>query len=527
MSVKHHYDIVVIGASIGGVLAAYSAAKSGKKVVLTEETDWIGGQLTSQAVPPDEHKWIEEFGCTSTYRSYRNKVRDYYRSHPFISNDLKDKDLFCPGGSSVSRLSHEPKVALHFLNELLLPFINNGSLTLLLNHKAVSSKKDNEVISEVTIENLNTKRQLTLTGLYFLDGTDVGDLLPITDTDYVTGAESKDETNELHANETRDPYDMQPVTWVAAVDYVEGENHVIEKPIEYEFYKKLMQPYDQYPILSWYGPDSSTGKAKQFGMFPKEKGENGENLFSLWTYRRIVAPHHYTENFQPNDITLINWPQNDYFLGNLFEDDNIEHHRHMAKQLTLSFVYWLQTEAPRKDGGVGYPGIRLRGDVLGTEDGLAKYPYIRESRRIKSLFTVNENHINANVVKQLPTFYDTVGVGCYHIDLHITTKTNKFFYDHSWPFEIPLGSMIPVKTKNLIPACKNIGTTHLTNGCFRLHPVEWNIGEVAGYLASYAIDNNLSLIQIRNNHNHLEAFQALLVENGIELHWPKDQVTPI
>ncbi|WP_454702255.1 FAD-dependent oxidoreductase [Agrobacterium burrii] len=29
------------------------------------------------------------------------------------------------------------------------------------------------------------------------------------------------------------------------------------------------------------------------------------------------------------------------------------------------------------------------------------------------------------------------------------------------------------------------GTTHITNGCYRLHPVEWNIGEVAGMLAAY------------------------------------------
>ena len=35
----------------------------GRTVVLTEPTDWIGGQLTSQAVPPDEHPWIEQFGA--------------------------------------------------------------------------------------------------------------------------------------------------------------------------------------------------------------------------------------------------------------------------------------------------------------------------------------------------------------------------------------------------------------------------------------------------------------------------------
>jgi NADPH-dependent 2,4-dienoyl-CoA reductase/sulfur reductase-like enzyme len=67
-------DIVIFGGSLGGTLAAYSAAKSGKKTILFEETDWIGGQLTTQAVPPDEHRWIEETGCTASYRAYRNKL---------------------------------------------------------------------------------------------------------------------------------------------------------------------------------------------------------------------------------------------------------------------------------------------------------------------------------------------------------------------------------------------------------------------------------------------------------------------
>ena len=74
-------DIAIIGGGIGGCMAALSAVKLGKKVVMTEETKWIGGQLTSQAVPPDEHPWIEEFGCTETYRKFRNEVRDYYKKN--------------------------------------------------------------------------------------------------------------------------------------------------------------------------------------------------------------------------------------------------------------------------------------------------------------------------------------------------------------------------------------------------------------------------------------------------------------
>jgi hypothetical protein len=46
---------------------------------LTEETAWVGGQLTSQAVPPDEYPWIEEFGATARYRELRKGIREYYR----------------------------------------------------------------------------------------------------------------------------------------------------------------------------------------------------------------------------------------------------------------------------------------------------------------------------------------------------------------------------------------------------------------------------------------------------------------
>jgi len=60
-------DVAVIGAGLGGCAAALAAARSGRRVILTEETRWIGGQLTSQAVPPDEHPWIEHFGASASY----------------------------------------------------------------------------------------------------------------------------------------------------------------------------------------------------------------------------------------------------------------------------------------------------------------------------------------------------------------------------------------------------------------------------------------------------------------------------
>src|SRR5579862_3218889 len=72
-------DVLVVGAGMGGCAAAWACLRQGQRVVLTEENDWIGGQMTAQAVPPDEHPWIEQFGCTRSYRRVRHEIRRYYR----------------------------------------------------------------------------------------------------------------------------------------------------------------------------------------------------------------------------------------------------------------------------------------------------------------------------------------------------------------------------------------------------------------------------------------------------------------
>ena len=190
----------------------------------------------------------------------------------------------------------------------------------------------------------------------------------------------------------------------------------------------------------------------------------------------------------------------------------------------------MQTEAPRQDGGAGYPGLRLRGDILGT-DALAKSPYIRESRRIKARFTVLEEHIGVEQRGDLQgaaEFKDTVGIGSYRIDLHPSTSGRNYIDIPSWPFQIPLGALLPIRIQNLLPAGKNIGTTHITNGCYRLHPVEWNIGEAAGALAAQALNLGVRPVQIYEDEEMLADFQKLLAHTlGVDLHWPEElRLTP-
>jgi len=251
---------------------------------------------------------------------------------------------------------------------------------------------------------------------------------------------------------------------------------------------------------------------------------------NLWNYRRVIHKNNFEPGVYPGDVTGVNWPQNDYFLGNLIGDgeEGFQRHFERGKQLSLSLFYWLQTEVPRPDGGQGWPGLRLRPDVMGTEDGLAKYPYVRESRRIKAMFTVLEEHVgkaNRALVtgkdqNTAADFYDSVGIGYYHIDLHPSSRGDNYIDFGSLPFQIPLGTLLPQRMQNLLPANKNIGTTHITNGCYRLHPVEWSIGESVGMLVAYALDKKLIPRAVREQKPLLGEFQQYIRKQGIETHWP-------
>ena len=166
---------------------------------------------------------------------------------------------------------------------------------------------------------------------------------------------------------------------------------------------------------------------------------------------------------------------------------------------------------------------------MGTEDGLAKYPYIREARRIKAVFTVLEEHVGAQnramitgkAVNKAADFYDSVGVGYYHIDLHPSTNGTNYVDFESLPFQIPLGALLPIRMKNLLPANKNIGTTHITNGCYRLHPVEWSIGEAIGLLVAYAKQKKVTPHQVRADQALLKDFQGFIRTQGIATDWPE------
>jgi hypothetical protein len=512
-------DIAVIGASLGGVLAAWQAASAGSAVVLTAEFDWIGGQLTSQGVPPDEHRLIEHGGASRSYLAMREALRSHYLEQPgFVDNSVMTEGCN-PGDGWVSRLCVEPAVAAAYLEDLLAPLAANGSLRIVRGARpvAASCAQDGAAkrVTAVTLRGADGALT-TIAARWFLDATDTGALIDLAGLPSRLGKEARAEFGEADAPEQADRIDQQPVTMVMALRRGGANLQLPPAPPHYDFWHSHVLPHYGYLQLGLDIPGAGRGESVRLPLF------GSGQVLDLWRYRRIVSAANWRQ--ARAEVSLINWAQNDYGLqplleGPMAEDDVVA----AAAALSLCLLHWLRTEAPRHDGsGAGYPDLELAPEVLGTASGLAQQVYVRESRRIIGLDCLSQADIAVAPglpVGQAAAREDSVGVAWYNMDIHPTVVSGHGVNGHVRPFTLPLGSFIARDCVNLIPACKNISVTHLVNACTRVHPAEWLIGEVAGLLAVFAERRAVALAAIHADANLRGAFQQSLDDAGIVRQW--------
>ena len=512
-AVEESCDILVVGAGLGGVAAALRAARLGRRVCLLEETAWPGGQISTQGVSAlDEHAYIETFGGTRGYYELREALRAYYRDHHALSPEALRAPQFNPGSAWVSRLAFEPRAGAAVVDAMLAGPRASGALRVFYRTRAVAADTQGDRVASVLARHVDTGAAVRFRPAFVLDGTDLGDLFPLTGTAYAVGAESRAQTGEPSAPEAADPSCLQHFTFPIAVEFCPGENHTIPRPEEYAR-NRAEQPYS----LIYHPEEPSAPAYRMFDTAPETYGP-------FWTYRRALDARNFADPRIPRDISIINWTGNDFRGGTVVDrsaDEQAALYRR-ARQLSLGFLYWLQTEAPRDEGGHGYPELRPRPDVMGSADGLSQVPYVREGRRLKARTLIREQDISAasQPGARARRLDDTVGIGFYPIDLHgcgartVSIPTR--------PFQISLGALVSERVLNVLPAAKNIGTTHITNGAYRLHPVEWAVGEAAATLAVFCLRTGGSPQQVCDRPDFVRKLQVLLLDEGIPLYWYDD-----
>ena len=514
------FDIVIVGASFGGVSAALSAARFGKRIALVDSGGGLGGQATSQGLT----RWDESapatspntYGSSKSYQVLKDDIRGWYRTYTRVAAGAR-KDDFNPGFFDGGHpFSADCNVTETVLRQLLKDAEPNVTLML----DTAITKAD---VQNGTVRSLQMANGDTLSATVFVDATDLGDLLPMCGVSWFIGAEGMDDTEEPHAEPQANPEHIQPITVSIAVEHrPEGEDHTIPRPPSYS--QKLIddQAFHVYNERNGFigGVFTSANSAQP----------DWETIFN---YRQYIDHRNFADPQFTYDRTVINVGCNDYQAaviptGNAQTDATIVED---ARAVSICYLYWLQTEAPHDDGnGKGYPNLMVREDIFGRSDGTAPQAYIRESRRIsKPIVRVLEQHIavadDKSPLNRAPmNFSDSCGIGYYGIDVHqiYGPPGTPWVGIATRPFQIPLGALIPTDASNLITACKNIGATHLTSGAYRVHPGEWAVGEAAGALAAYCVGQAVLPAQVHANGSRIAALQLRLLEWGVPIFWWDD-----
>jgi glycine/D-amino acid oxidase-like deaminating enzyme len=507
----HNYDIVIIGASFCGVAAALAAAaERNVRVVLLEATDWVGGQATAQGVTRWDEASVELLATTCGTKSYRNlrhAIGQFYHDNATLSAYGKSQTNFNPGFAQTNfPLSVDPSVTSRVLHTLVDAL--SGWLDLRLNTSIASVDAANGSVQRVT-----TTSGDTYTAKVFLDATDLGDLLPLAGLPWKIGAEAHADTLEPAAPAVEHREWIQPITVPIAIERRDGENHTIAKPANYDEIARTQRFHvvdgDINGVLR---PLPPAGQESVFG------------------YRQYIDARNFADPDYAHDRTTLNVGSNDYMAATLPSGDPARDRQiyEGARDASIAFLYWLQTDAPRDgEDGTGFPELAVRTDAFGTQDGCAPQAYIRESRRIDAEERVLQQDIaKAGFPQGTPRarlFPKSCGIGTYGIDIHAASGPGTpWLAFETLPFQIPLGALLPKQLDNFVAACKNIGATHLTSGAYRVHPVEWAIGEAAGVLAAFAVRQNVTPKDVWRQDDRCTTYQYRLLARGIPIYWWSD-----
>ncbi|MDI1463457.1 FAD-dependent oxidoreductase [Catellatospora sp. KI3] len=474
-------DVAVIGGGMGGVAAALAAARAGATVVLTEELDRIGGQITTQLVSAlDEHPHVEHFGVSASYRQLRDRVR--------AACGADDN----PGGGWVSRLCFPPAVGQEVMEQLLA----EHGVQVRLGIAPVAAARHGDTITSVEFDDGSR-----LTAAVFIDATERGDLLPLSGEEWIVGSEGFDAFAEPYAVPGGpDPQAQQSFTWCALLTY--HPEHDTDDPGPAPAGYQRLREHCGLDIAGW------DGGVHRYRMFTE--GPDGKPPF--WTYRRLRTA-------QP-ELIVLNWASNDCAGYDPIGDPHGA--EQAGRELTAAFIHWLRTEAPREDGGRGYPGLRPAPHEAGTPDGYAAAAYLRESRRLRHDQPVTGHDLlpvpGRARARHLP---GSVGVAWYHIDLHERTGHPEPVYQQTAPFTIPAHALTGSVT-NLVMGAKNLAATQIAAAAYRVHHGEWAVGEAAGAIAAVACAAGVSARHVVNSPALLATVQHDLVRHGAPLAWIAD-----
>lgn len=524
--VSDKYDIVVAGAGTGGWATAVQAARMGSSVLLIEETDWIGGQMSAAGVTSmDEGNIIRQQGIYNEF--YKNAVEKYKAVGKSVGTCYFSNYTFAV----------EPRIGQKILYEFIdkVNKEGKGHVDVLLRTTVLKVYREGSVVTGVDISTANSLKSSNrhINSAILVDATEYGDILPLTGARYRIGKCTSDQL-DLYAR-------IQDNTWTAVIkEYPDGIPVDLQIKTPPPFYSSVMAKKKFDRIETTYEPDHKFW----FNDLYAEKTP----WLSVVGYRGMPDFSRKDKMSYPTR-THLNISQNDMAMT---VDDLVNPEKRWKKELemrllTLQLLYYIQHElklpwsVANDEGYNSSYNLEKISRILSENSSLKPFEkvlqhfppiaYVRESRRMIGVHTVIAEEINR--VKGPHFFEDAISVNDYSEDLHgsrssddmdLSLESAPNLADEKLPwsiraqaFQLPFRAFIPEVMDGFLCAEKNISQSRLVNGATRLQPSTMINGQAVGIIASLSVKN-----KIQPRFVDPVQVQSAMLDAGVQLVYAKN-----
>ena len=533
------FDIVIVGGTPGGIMTAIEAARMGKRVVILERTNHIGGLPANGLGATD----IATRGATTgLFSEFTNAVKQHYiDTYGADSQQVKD----CSDG-----FHFEPSVAAKVFADMISAV--SDSLIEVRTMRQFNFTNDDIDLSDngsrinaIRVINRKTGNSEQYEGSIFVDATYEGDLGAAARVPYRIGREAAWEFNEPGAGRTYEYWKSDPA---------EGSTGDADNAVQAYNYRLCL-----------------TNDTTQLIPFPKPENYNRDEYVSLiedvWTGRhtwramRDITPEQMEANRQhllnggersitpwdswglakivsyntiPNGKTDANNQHSAFISTDLPEENwpwptsSWEWRDRFAKRLRDYTLGLLWFAANDEELPVQFRNEVAKWGLSSTEyednDFFPRQVYVREGRRFEGMyFFTAADALPVSEDGRPPVHSNSITASHYALDSHAARKREEgrahldgFISYPTAVYTVPYGVIVPKKVENLLLPVPVSGS-HIGFSTLRMEPCWMALGQAAGAAASLAIDENISVQDVPIN-----ALQNRLLEEKATLIYFKD-----
>jgi len=497
---QQQYDICIFGGTSAGVIAAYSAIKMGKSVILIVPDNNIGGLSTGGLGQTDIGN---KNAITGLARDFYRRLGSYY--------------------GKLEAWQFEPKAASQIFND----YINEAKITILKNHRLHTITKEGTWIKSITLEDTENTEKITyqvISAKMYIDCSYEGDLMAQAKVSYTLGREANSVYGETYNGvqlmkghqfpDGIDPYKIKGdpssgLLWGISNETLAPHGSGDKKVQAYNYRICLTNnPKNLIPITRPVNYDSSRYELLLRQM--KQTGKTTLNDYFIWS----IMPNQKTDinnrNGFSTDAIGMNW---DYPEASYAERRRIiDFHTDYTKGL----LYFVGND-PRVPETLrkqmlewGYPK-----DEYITTENFSPQLYIREARRMIGEYVMTEHNCTG---KEKIT--DKVGMAAYTMYSHniqrivvngeVKNEGNVEIGGFP-PYPVSYRAIIPKRNECqnlLVPVC--LSASHIAYGSIRMEPVFMVLAQSSAVAAVEAINSKKAIQDI-----DVKKIQAKLTEDPL------------